>query len=70
MKTIRNLKLREIVHQELNISEMKQLTGGVNDGIMLLAYGCYNYVCTNSRVTSANECTTAKCVNVSCSSGA
>lgn len=70
MKTIKNLKLREIVQQELNISEMKQLTGGVNEGIMLLAYGCYNYVCESSRDTSIDECSSAKCSNVSCRSGA
>lgn len=70
MKSISNLKLKDITAHKLNIPAMGKLLGGVNEGIQLLDYGCTNYVCTDDKKNSSYECTAAKCKSVSCSSGA
>ncbi len=70
MKSISNLKLKDITAHKLNIPAMGKLFGGVNEGIQLLSYGCYDYVCTNDKTSSSQHCTDGACKNVTCQSGA
>lgn len=70
MKKISVLKLKQIVDDQLNFSDMGHLVGGVNEGISVMDNGCTNYVCTNDKTNSEKECTSHKCTNTSCTSGA
>lgn len=70
MKKISVLKLKKILDDPMNVSEMGHLVGGINEGISVMDYGCTNYVCTNDKSTSEKECTSSKCTNTACSSGA
>ena len=70
MKELKKLKLKDIVETPMNVSEMGNLIAGINDGIMPAAYGCNNLVCTDNRSESVKECSTAKCKDTACESGA
>lgn len=68
MKKLTTLKLKEIIGHDLDVSEMGHLVGGVNDGIMLLQYGCTNDVCNKRSESGMGYCTTEACKESACSS--
>lgn len=70
MKKLTTLKLKEIIGHDLDVSEMGHLVGGVNDGIMLLQYGCTNDVCYKNLKDGHDLCKTGQCKDAVCSSGA
>lgn len=70
MKTIKFLKMREIVDSSIDLTDMGKLYAGTDSDVMLAAYGCENYVCTDNKDNSIDECTVKKCLNVTCTSGA
>lgn len=70
MKTIKILKMREIVDSSIDLTDMGKLYAGTDSDVMLADYGCINVVCQTSRDTSIDECTVKKCLNVACTSGA
>lgn len=70
MKKLTKIKLKEIIQDNLNTSEMGKLYGGVEPGIELMAYGCYQGVCINNRDDSEKRCTTDTCQLSSCITGA
>lgn len=70
MKELKKLKLKDIVKTPLDVSEMYKLVAGIDDGIMLAAYGCYGFVCISDQIRSEMECTTKKCYSVACVSSA
>ena len=70
MKKIGTLKLKDVIGQDLDVSEMGHLIGGIDDGIMLLQYGCTTDVCTKNLKDGHTYCKTGECKESVCSSGA
>ena len=44
MKPLRKLKLSDVAPGEIDASAMGELYAGIDEGIMLLSYGCDSYV--------------------------
>lgn len=70
MKQLSALKLKNLVSTQLDLSEMGNLIGGIEDGIMLLAYGCESDVCSKDSSASQSHCSTESCRVSTCTSGA
>ena len=70
MKQLKNIKLKEIIGNQLDGTEMGHLIAGTNDGIMTAEYGCYSDVCTNNSKESQEHCSTDTCERYTCTSGA
>lgn len=70
MKKLTKIKLKEIIQDNLNTSEMGKLYGGVEPGIELMAYGCDYNVCNNNSNDGHIECTDGSCLYSTCTTGA
>ena len=62
--------MREIVDSSIDLTDMGKLYAGTDSDVMLAAYGCESYVCTNNKDNSEKKCTTEECLNITCKSGA
>lgn len=70
MKPLRKLKLSDVAPAEIDASAMGELYAGIDEGIMLLSYGCDSYVCNNNSTEGRKDCTEGACKSIACTSGA